>query len=269
MSLIQERLKEELFLSIDDLERIEMMSIDSLKFSENRIRRKINPEEIKRMSENVKIFGILQPLEINEKNEVVLGTRRLEAAKLASLKVVPVIKRTSNELYEIEKQIVSDVHSKHLSLLERAEGFKKLMYLKDLNKNQLAKYIGLSSNLICRTLAILNADKETLELIKKGKISERMVATIIYRLKEKPKEKEVIKKIMEEKMSIKQAETFISEINDSNVLKKHFLRQLKGFKTSLKKFKEKAILAGADEEIQKELKEIQKYLLSEEKSIEK
>ncbi len=253
-SIIQERLKCDVFLNDDNCEKVELISIEKIKYSQNRIRRRINREDINMMAKNLKTFGILQPLEINDKNEVVLGTRRLEAAKLADLKFIPVIRRNSNELYEVEKQIVSDVHSKHLTLLERAEAFKKLIILKDLNKSSLARYLGLSKNLICRTLSILNADKETLELIKKGKISERMVATVLYRLKDKTKEKIIIEKIINEKLNISQAERLISEINDSKILKKHFLTQLKGFKTSLRKFKEKSDLNELDNITKKEIK---------------
>ena len=245
-------------------EKIEFIPINKLKLSKKRIRKSINREEIALMAKNIKMFGILQPLEINEKNEVILGTRRFESAKLACLEKVPVIKRSSHELYETEKQLVSDLHTKHISLLERAQAFQKLLELKDITKYELAKYLSLSNNLICRTLAILEASSETKELMKKGKISQRLVAAVLYRLKDKSKEKYVINKIIKEKMSVAQAENLIAEINDSNILKKHFLKQVKSFSTSLKKFKEKEKVIGMnkkeEKEIEKELEKISQII---------
>jgi ParB family chromosome partitioning protein len=248
---------------MDFSEKIEIISVEDLRFSKNRVRKSVNREEISMMAESIKRFGILQPLEINEKNEVILGTRRLDAAKLASLNKVPVIKRTSSELYEIEKQLISDLHSKNITLLERAEAFQKLIELKAMTKYALAKYLCLSNNLVCRTLAILKANPETIKLIKSGKLSQRIAASVLYRLKDKSKENYIITKIINEKLSVEQAENLVAEINDSKILNKHFLKQLKSFRTSLKKFREKSGVAEAkvEKEIKEELRKIKEMII--------
>jgi len=269
MGKILERLEEiedieNISRKYDNSENIEFIPINKLKLSKKRIRKSINREEINLMAKNLMQFGILQPLEINEKNEVVLGTRRFEAAKLACLEKIPVIKRSTNEIHEIEKQLVSDLHTKSISLLERADAFQQLLELKNISKYALAKYLSLSNNLICRTLSILEAGPETKELMKKGKISQRLVAAVLYRLKDKSKEKYIINKIIKEKLSVAQAENLVAEINDSNILKKHFLKQVKSFRTSLKKFKEKKKIINIDKseekEIEKEIKDIKSML---------
>jgi len=262
MGKILEKLKEAELPEIkkEDTEKVELIPLNKLKLSKNRVRKSINREQISAMAKNLQMFGILQPLEINKRNEVILGTRRFEAAKLACLDKIPCIKRSSHEIYEIEKQLVSDLHAQNLSLLERAQAFQTLLELKGITKYALAKYLSLSNNLVCRTLAVLEASAETMQLMKTGRISQRLVAAVLYRLRDKSKEKYVINKIMKEKMSVAQAENLVAEINDSSILKKHFLKQVKGFKTSLKKFKEKARISGMDKkvekEIEKELKEI-------------
>ena len=123
----------------------------------------------------------------------------------------------------------------------------------NITKYELARYLGLSDNIICRTLSILKASPETFELMKKKKISQRVVATILYRLKDKSKEKYIINKIIKEKLSVAQAENLVAEINDSEILKKHFLKQIKGFKTSLKKFKEKSTILNINKKIEKDI----------------
>ena len=61
-------------------------------------------------------------------------------------------------------------------------------------------------------------------------------------------------------MSVAQAENLIAEINNPEVLKKHFMKQVKSFSTSLKKYKEKAEIIGVSNkekrDIDKELKNI-------------
>jgi ParB family chromosome partitioning protein len=228
-------------------EEILHIPLNKLKLNPNRVRRRINREDIWHMAKNIKSFGILQPLEINKQNEVVLGNRRFEAAKLASLDKVSCIIRESSETYEIEKQLVSDLHTKHLTVLERAIAFKKLIELKGMTKYSLANYLGLSHNLVCRTLALLEANENTLRLMKESKISQRKVAMIMYRLKDKSLEDFVVNEIIEKSMNIVQAGNFIAEINDPDIFKKHFMQRIRGFKTSLKNFKEKLKLLNLDE----------------------
>jgi ParB family chromosome partitioning protein len=241
MSAILERLKfiEPVTIKYGSTEKIEFISIDKLRYSKKRIRQKISRGEITDMAKNLKTFGVLQPLEINERNEVVLGTRRFEAAKLASFEKLPVIRRNTSEIHEIEKQLASDLHSKSLTVIEKAIAFQKLIELKGISKYALAKYLNISHNLVCRTLAILDADARTILLIKQGKISQRMVSMVVYRLKNKNLEQFVVNEIIEKKMSIAQAENFMGEVNDPEVFKKHFLQRVKAFKTMITHFKEK------------------------------
>jgi len=236
-------------------EDILFLPLTELKLNPNRVRRKTNRENIADMANNLKMFGILQPLEINEKKEVILGNRRFEAAKLAAFDKVPCIIRESSELHEMEKQLVSDLHTKHLTVFERAIAFQKLIELKRITKYSLAKYLNLSHNLVCRTLAILGANNNTMRLIKEGKISQRKVAMVLYRLKDKKLENFVVNEIIERRMNIIQAGNFIAEINDPEIFKKHFLQRVRGFKTSLYNFKEKLQLLNLTEEQKKEISE--------------
>ena len=160
MGKIYDRLKEslelaELIPAPKEKEEVLFLPVSELKLNPNRVRKQINREDISGMAKNLGMFGILQPLEINEKKEVILGNRRFEAAKLASLERVPCIVRESSEIHQMEKQIVSDLHTKHLTVLERAGAFQKLMEIKGFTKYALAKFLNLSHNLVCRTLSIL------------------------------------------------------------------------------------------------------------------
>lgn len=258
MGKIYDRLKEslelaELIHAPKEREEVLFLPVSELKLNPNRVRKQVNREDITDMAKNLKMFGILQPLQINERKEVILGNRRFEAAKLASLEKVPCIVRESSQIHEMEKQIVSDLHTKHLTVLERAIAFQKLIEIKEITKYALAKYLNLSHNLVCRTLALLGANENTLKLMKEGKISQRKVAMILYRLKDKSMEDFVVKEIIERKMNIVQAGNFIAEINDPEIFKKHFLQRVKAFKTSLYNFKDKLKMLNLTDEQKEEI----------------
>ena len=255
MSRITERLELERSLQLEPEKKEQVLYVptNKIKLSSNRVRLAINREDVKSMSENLKLFGIMQPIEVNENNEVILGNRRFEAAKLACLDTVPVIQRSSSGIHEVEKQLVSDLHSKQLSVVERALAFRRVMEVKGITKYALAKYLGLSHNLVCRTLAVLEANENTIKLMKQGRISQRKVAMILYRLKDKQLEDFVVNEVIEKGMNIVQAGNFIAEINDPEIFKKHFLQRVRSFKTSLLNFREKLKLLDLSEEQKREV----------------
>jgi len=255
LSRISERLELERSFQLEPEKKEQVLHVptNKIKLSSGRVRLVINREDVKAMSENLKIFGIMQPIEVNEKNEVILGNRRFEAAKLACLDTIPVIQRSSSGIHEVEKQLVSDLHSKHLSVFERALAFRKVMGIKGITKYALAKYLGLSHNLVCRTLAVLEANKNTIKLMKQGRISQRKVAMILYRLKDSSLEDFVASEVIEKGMNIVQAGNFIAEINDPEIFKRHFLQRVRSFKTSLLNFREKLSLLNLTKDQKKEI----------------
>src|SRR3989338_7863534 len=96
--------------------RIELMETENLKLREDRVRKEFPWSSLQPLMKSLKLFGFLQPLQINENNEVILGSRRLEAAKLAFIDKVPVMKTETSDYEAIQKELFSDLSSKNLSL---------------------------------------------------------------------------------------------------------------------------------------------------------
>jgi len=74
MGKIYDRLKEslelaELLHAPKEREEILFLPVSELKLNPNRVRKKVVREDITDMAKNLKMFGILQPLEINEKRD--------------------------------------------------------------------------------------------------------------------------------------------------------------------------------------------------------
>ena len=76
--------------------------------------------------------GILQPILVRpqkNKYEVIVGSRRFEAAKALGLKIVPAIIRPLNDAEAISLSLVENIQRNDLELEEEAEGILKLMKL--------------------------------------------------------------------------------------------------------------------------------------------
>lgn len=86
--------------------------------------------ELADLVESIKEKGIIQPITINQNNELVAGGRRLAASKLAGLTEIPAIVRyTTDELDHREIELFENVHRKeltwqeHLAAVERIHAF--------------------------------------------------------------------------------------------------------------------------------------------------
>jgi len=233
---------------------VELIDTDKLKLRDNRVRQKISWKSLQPLMRSLRLFGFSQPIEVNNKNEVVLGNRRLEAAKLGFVDKIPVIRSNASDYEAIQKELFSDLSTEKLSLREKAEAFREIMKQTGMTKYALANYLGLSHTSVCKTLSLLNASKKTEKLIEEGKISEKKVAMVLYRLKDKSKEDYIINEIIRKKLDIVQAGNLVAEINNPEIFKKHFLARIKAFKTLLNNFEEKRKTIKLDEKETAEIK---------------
>jgi ParB/RepB/Spo0J family partition protein len=115
--------------------------------------------------------GILEPLlvrPLKNRFEVVVGSRRYEAAKALGLRQIPVIIRPMNDTEALSLSLVENIHRNDLELEEEAEGILKLMKLDSkrfANAKAVAKVLGRSENSIRE---LLDAYELTFKLRERG-----------------------------------------------------------------------------------------------------
>jgi ParB/RepB/Spo0J family partition protein len=115
--------------------------------------------------------GVLQPLlvrPLKNKYEVVVGSRRFEAAKSLGLKRVPVIIRQMNDADALSLSLVENIQRTDLELEEEAEGVLRLMKAdakRFSNNKAVAKALGRSESAIRE---LLEAYELTFKLREKG-----------------------------------------------------------------------------------------------------
>jgi ParB family transcriptional regulator, chromosome partitioning protein len=107
--------------------------VNALVESDSNPRKRFDENSLGELAASFKTQGVLAPLLVREldesKYEVIAGARRLRAAKLAELEIVPVriVKLTDAEA--IEAQCVENLQREDIHPLEEALGFKSLLEL--------------------------------------------------------------------------------------------------------------------------------------------
>jgi len=168
----------------------------------------INLEDL---TNSIKERGIIQPIIVrksnneNSKFEIIAGERRWLAAQRAGIHTVPVVITDVDDLKSLEFAIVENVQRHDLNPLEEAQSYKRLIDEFSYDQEKVSKFIGKSRSYITNSLRILTLPDEVIKLIESNKLSTGH-AKILVGL---DNASFVANKIVEKKLSVRQAENFV------------------------------------------------------------
>lgn len=118
------------------------------------------------LAESIKAKGILQNLTVvpfkgigEERYTVVIGHRRLAAAKQAGVKQVPCIVSNMNENEQISTMLLENMQRSDLTVYEQAEGFQLMFDFGETVKS-VSEKTGFSESTIRRRVKLLELDRE-------------------------------------------------------------------------------------------------------------
>lgn len=155
-----------------------MVLIDDITLSGENMREDVG--DIAELAESIRKHGILQPLLVTKRKRkylLVCGHRRLAAARRAGLLKVPIVARELTDDERLELMIVENVHRKHLSPLEEAHAFEKLMERGD-TQDDVAARIGKSQTYVSFRISLLKCDEDIQQRVHKGELSlQRAIET--------------------------------------------------------------------------------------------
>ena len=166
------------------------------------------------LASSIKQHGIIQPLVLRRKNdkyEIIAGERRFKAAKIAGLSSVPAVISNLDDNASAEVAIVENIQRKDLTAIEEARSFQALLDKGYMTQDELARKMGLSQSAISNKLRLLTLDESVQEAILAEKISERHARTLL-KVPSHEKQKELLNKIINERLTVKQLEDEIKNM---------------------------------------------------------
>ena len=169
------------------------------------------------LTNSIKERGMIQPIVVRKsvnddsKFEIIAGERRWLAAQRAGLHNVPVVVTEADDLKSLEFAIVENVQRHDLNPLEEAQGYKRLIDDFAYDQEKVSKFIGKSRSHIANSLRLLSLPDEVIKLIELQKISAGH-AKILVGLENASF---VANKIIEKKLSVRQAESFVKIFKNS------------------------------------------------------
>ena len=207
-----------------------MLSISDLVPNKYQPRKIFDESNLEDLTNSIKERGMIQPIIVRKsaedisKFEIIAGERRWLAAQKAGLHNVPVVITDVDDLKSLEFAIVENVQRQDLNPLEEAQGYKRLIDDFSYDQEKVSKFIGKSRSHITNTLRLLTLPDEVIKLIETQKLTAGH-AKILVGLNNA---NFVANKILEKKLSVRQAENFVkifknkkqksSKLKDTNII---------------------------------------------------
>ena len=174
-------------------------------------------KELNELANSIIKYGVIQPIvlrNIGDKYEIIAGERRYKASCLAGLKKVPAIINNTDDNTSAEIALLENLQRKNLSVIEEAQSYKKLMD-RGFTQEEIASKLGVSQSSIANKMRLLNLPKDVQNALLYNKISERHARSLLS-LPDADMQRNLLNKIISEKLTVKQTEEEISAILNRN-----------------------------------------------------
>ena len=192
------------------------VSIKDIKRNKFQPRKYFSKESLDELTNSIKEQGVIQPIVVRpdqseeSKYEIIAGERRWLASQNAGLHEVPVVILNIDDAKSLEFAIVENVQRQDLNPIEEARGYQKLIDDFDYKQEKLSQFIGKSRSYIANSLRLLGLPEEVLTMVQEGSLSAGHARSLIGL----NNSTEIAKKIVQKKLSVRQAEVLARQFRD-------------------------------------------------------
>ncbi len=137
-------------------------------------RQAFSGDELEDLATSIRREGVLQPVLVRTSvrgYELIVGERRLRAAKLAGLTTIPAIVLDVDDRKAQELALIENLQREDLNPVEQAQGFRSLMSRYNLTQEALADAIGIKRSTIANTLRLLDLPEKILAGLAQNAVS--------------------------------------------------------------------------------------------------
>ena len=130
---------------------------------------------IRELAASIKATGVLQPVLVRSQGingyQLVAGERRLRAASLAGLDLIPAVIREVTDREMMELALIENIQRENLNPIEEAHAFQTLVEKVGLTHDQLSERVGKQRSSITNALRLLALPAEVQDMVSRGTLS--------------------------------------------------------------------------------------------------
>jgi ParB family chromosome partitioning protein len=199
---------------------VQMVEIERIVPNPRQPRERFAHETLRELAESIRAHGVIQPLVVTQvrladnetlpRYQLIAGERRWQASRLAGLAAVPVVVREATPQEMLELALIENIQRADLNPLEEAAAYRHLMDDFHLTQEQVAERVGKSRVAVANAVRLLKLPEEARRALGEGQISEGH-ARALLRLENVGDQRALLKRILEEGLSVRQAESYVSD----------------------------------------------------------
>jgi len=190
-------------------EKIIMLDVNAIQSNPHQPRKDFDRAYLEDLMSSIKVHGIIQPLVVAKTPagyQLVVGERRLRAAKFLSMRKVPAIMRSVSEQEKLELALVENVQRQNLNPIERAWGYKRLIDEFNLTQEEVAKKVGQSRAGVTNSLRLLTLPEEMQKALTEGRITEGH-AKVLLGVKTEQEMDRLFREILRHNLTVRDTES--------------------------------------------------------------
>ena len=186
-------------------------------------RKVFDEASINSLANSIKTYGIINPILVRQKDdkyEIIAGERRFRAAKLLGLTEIPVIIKNATEQQMAELALIENLERQNLNPIEEAKSYEEIMRIGNQTQSSLAVKLNKSQSSIANKIRLLSLPEEIQDALSNRRISERHARSLLS-VTDKERQLELLNKIINERLTVKETEQIINEkeINEEEIKK--------------------------------------------------
>jgi len=146
-------------------------------------RKTFDPAQLEELKESIREHGIIEPLLVrpkgNSRYELVVGERRLRAARELGLEHVPVVVRQLTDEQMLDVMLAENLQRVDLNPIEEAHHLKRVLEVGKLTQTDLGKRVGKSQEWVSQRLRLAEAPAVLQDLIIRRQINTSSAIEIL------------------------------------------------------------------------------------------
>ena len=176
-------------------------------------------QDLQELIHSVRSFGVLQPIVVrpirevsgSEDYELVMGERRLRAAKAAGLGTIPAVVRETEDEEMLRDALLENLHRANLNPLEEASAYQQLLSDFGITQEELASRLGRSRPQVTNTLRLLRLPEEVQRKVAAGLLTAGHAKALVS-LTSTDSMSKLATKIIQKALSVRETEDEVSRL---------------------------------------------------------
>ncbi len=185
-----------------------VIEISRIETGTHQPRRSFDQEKIKELAESIRKIGLIQPVVVTqsgEKYRLIVGERRLRAAKIAGLKGIPAFVKDYSENRALEIALIENIQREDLNPIEEATAYKMILDREQITQENLSERIGKSRSYIANMVRLLDLPDEVQEHVSRGTISVGQAKAVLS-LSDAGAMEKLVSRILDEQLTVRDVE---------------------------------------------------------------